>query len=177
MYRSGRRTRARGPCIAQVAGRAPMAANVDGGNSRLSEIAGMVDGFNPKDVWAPFGAFSMGVLQGSGQVVYLKGQVALDKAGQVVGKDDMQAQTRQTLLNIRTVLASIGGKMTDVVSLTHHVTDIEEFMKTGNIRREFFVEPFPVTTTIQVARLYHPELLVEITAIAEIPRDRFTRPT
>ena len=67
--------------------------------------------------------------------------------------------------------------MTDVVSLTQHVTDIEEFMKTGHIRREFFAEPFPVTTTVQVVRLYHPELLIEITAIAEIPRDRFTRPT
>jgi enamine deaminase RidA (YjgF/YER057c/UK114 family) len=118
----------------------------------------------------------MGVIQGDGQVVYLKGQVALDKDGQVIGKGDMRAQTRQTLANIQNVLASIGGKMADVVSLTHYVTDIEEFMKTGNIRREFFTEPFPVTTTVQVVRLYHPELLVEITATAEIPRDRFTRP-
>jgi 2-iminobutanoate/2-iminopropanoate deaminase len=54
----------------------------------------MVDGFNPKGVWAPFGAFSMGVIQGAGQVVYLKGQVALDRAGEMVGKSDMQAQTR-----------------------------------------------------------------------------------
>ena len=136
----------------------------------------MVDSFNPKDVWAPFGAFSMGVIQGEGQVVYLKGQVALDKDGQVVGKGDMRAQTRQTLANIQSVLASIGGKMADVVSLTHYVTDIEEFMKTGSLRREFFAEPFPVTTTVEVVRLYHPELLVEITATAEIPRDRFTRP-
>jgi 2-iminobutanoate/2-iminopropanoate deaminase len=136
----------------------------------------MVDSFNPKGVWAPFGAFSMGVLQGAGQVVHLKGQVALDKDGRVVGKGDMQAQTRQVLANIQSVLASIGGRMQDIVSLTQHVTDIEEFMKTGSLRREFFAEPFPVTTTVQVVRLYNPELLVEITAIAEIPRERFTRP-
>ena len=44
-------------------------------------------------------------------------------------------------------------------------------MKTGDIRREFFGEPFPVTTTVQVVCLYDPDLLVEITAMAEIPRE------
>ena len=49
-------------------------------------------------------------------------------------------------------------------------------MKTGDIRREFFGEPFSVTTTVQVVCLYDPDLLVEITAMAEIPRERFKRP-
>ena len=55
--------------------------------------------------------------------------------------------------------------MEDIFSLSHFVTDIEEFMKTGDVRREFFREPFPVTTTVQVVRLYDPDLLVEITVI------------
>jgi enamine deaminase RidA (YjgF/YER057c/UK114 family) len=66
--------------------------------------------------------------------------------------------------------------MRDIVSLTHYVTDIEAFMKTRDIRQEFFAEPYPVTTTVQVVRLYDVDLVVEITAIAEIPRDRFRRP-
>ena len=49
-------------------------------------------------------------------------------------------------------------------------------MSTGDIRNEFFTAPYPVTTTVQVARLYRPELMIEITAIAEIPRSRFRRP-
>jgi len=137
----------------------------------------MTDGFNPAGVWAPFGAFSMGVIQGDGQLVHLKGQVALDNDGQVVGQGDMRAQTRKTLENIQAVLASVGGNMTDIVSLTHYVTDIEQFMMTGDIRREFFTEPFPVTTTVQIVRLYHADLLVEVTATAEVPRDRFRRPS
>lgn len=136
----------------------------------------MIDSFNPPSVWRPFGAFSMGVIQGAGQVVYLKGQVALDKDGRVVGKGDMSAQTRKTLENVQAVLAAVGGVMGDVFSLTHFVTDIEQFMKTGDVRREFFSQPFPVTTTVQVVRLYDPDLLVEITAMAEIPRGRFKRP-
>src|SRR5262245_11586465 len=136
----------------------------------------MIDGFNPPSLWTPFGAFSMGVIQGPGQAVYLKGQVALDGQGHVVGVGDMRAQTRQALENIEAVLASVGGRMEDIVALTHHVTDIEAFMATGDVRRRFFGEPDPVTTTVQVVRLYRSDLLVEITAIAEIPRDRFQRP-
>ncbi len=136
----------------------------------------MIDSFNPPDMWAPFGAFSMGVLQGAGQVVYLKGQVSLNVAGEVVGAGDMKVQTRQVLDNIKTMLRGIGGEMGDIVSLTHYVTDIARFMETGPIRREFFAAPFPVTTTVQVGALYRPELVIEITAIAEIPRDRFRRP-
>jgi len=137
----------------------------------------MINSFNPRDVWSPFGAFSMGVVQGEGRVIYLKGQVALDRSGRVVGKGDMSAQIRQTLENIRNVLNSIGGTMADIVSLTQHVTDIEEFMKCGEVRQAFFSAPYPVTTTVEVTRLYNRDLMVEITAIAEIPRARFRCPT
>ena len=137
----------------------------------------MIDSFNPPEVWSPFGAFSMGVVQGDGQVVYLKGQVALDRDSQVVGRGDMKAQVRKTLENIQAVLSHVGGEMGDIVSLTQYVTDIEAFMKAGEVRRQFFARPFPVTTTIEVSRLYDAALMVEITAIAEVPRDRFKRPT
>jgi 2-iminobutanoate/2-iminopropanoate deaminase len=134
------------------------------------------DAFNPRDVWAPFGAFSMGVALGEGRVVFLKGQVALDREGCVVGEGDMRTQVRQVLENVRAVLAHVGGTMADVVSLTHHVTDIAAFMGTGDVRRQFFAPPYPVTTTVQVVALYRPELLVEVTAVAEIARERFRSP-
>jgi 2-iminobutanoate/2-iminopropanoate deaminase len=136
----------------------------------------MAQSFNPPGVWSPFGAFSMVVLQGQGQIVHLKGQVSLDGDGRIVGKDDMRAQVRQTLENIRAVLASLGGTMANVISLTHYATDIQKFMETGDIRKEFFAEPYPVTTTVQVSRLYHADLMIEITAIAEIPRERLRHP-
>ena len=70
----------------------------------------------------------------------------------------------------------MGGRMSDIVSLVHYATDIEQFMKTGDIRKQVFAEPFPITTTVEVSRLYRPELMIEITAVAEIPRKRFHRP-
>ncbi len=66
--------------------------------------------------------------------------------------------------------------MGDILSLTNYVADMDAFLAAGDIRREFFVAPFPVTTTVEVSRLYDRALLVEISAIAEIPRSRFKHP-
>ena len=41
---------------------------------------------NPPEVWQPFGAFSMAVVQGAGRIVHLKGQIPLDQAGEIVGR-------------------------------------------------------------------------------------------
>ena len=133
----------------------------------------MAEFFDPPDVWQPFGPFSLVAVQGEGRIVHLKGQVALDGAGEIVGAGDMRAQVRQVLENIRTVLAALGGEMRDIFSLTQYTTDVVAFIAAGDIRRKFFAAPFPVTTTVEVARLYDPALMVEIAAIAEIPRQRF----
>ncbi len=136
----------------------------------------MASAFNPDKVWQPFGAFSMAVAQGEGQILHLKGQVPLDRDGEVVGAGDMAAQVRKTLENIEAVLAHVGARMGDVISATHYTTDIDAFMAAGDIRRAFFAEPYPVTTTLEVVRLYDPRILIEITALAEVPRDRYRPP-
>jgi len=136
----------------------------------------MAESYNPDTVWSPFGAFSMMILQGEGQIVHLKGQVSLDSSGQVVGAGDMRTQVRQVLTNIGVVLDAVGGRISDVISLTHLTTDIQAFMQTGDIRKMFFQAPYPVTTTVEVAALYRPELVIEITAVAEVPRDRYRPP-
>jgi enamine deaminase RidA (YjgF/YER057c/UK114 family) len=137
----------------------------------------MIDAVNPAGVWQPFGAFSMAAIQGDGRIVHLKGQVALDAGGKIVGARQMRPQVRKVLENIRDVLASMGGEMGDILSLAHYTTDIEQFMAAGDIRKAFFAAPFPVTTTVQIDRLYHTDLVIEIAAIAEIPRERFRRPS
>ena len=136
----------------------------------------MAEFHNPPELWLPFGKFSMIALQANGKVVHFKGQVSLDREGNIVGRGDMRAQVRQTLGNIETALASIGGIMADVISLVHYTTDIDLFMKTGDIREEFFKAPYPVTTTVEVKRLYDPALMIEIAAIAEVPAQRLRMP-
>jgi 2-iminobutanoate/2-iminopropanoate deaminase len=135
-----------------------------------------INSFNPDGVWKPFGAFAIAAVQGAGRIIHLKGQVSLDEAGNVVGEGDIEIQVEKTLQNIELVLSCFGGRMEDIYSLTHHVTDINEFMGTGHIRTRYFSPPYPVTTTVEVSRLYNPALMVEITCSAEIPLNRFKQP-
>ena len=135
-----------------------------------------IKSYNPDGIWKPFGAFSMAVAQGPGKIVHLKGQVSLDEKGNIVGEGNIEAQVEQVLENIEKVLSIFGGRMGDIYTLTHHVTDIEKFMSTGHIRTRYFEPPYPVTTTVEVSRLYNPALMVEITGSAEIPLDRFKEP-
>jgi enamine deaminase RidA (YjgF/YER057c/UK114 family) len=131
---------------------------------------------DPPNIWRPFGAFSQAVIAGEGKTVYLKGQVALDPDGTIIGEGDMARQVTQVLHNISEILGAMGGRMSDVVSLLQFTTDIEAFMRCGAVRTQFFTPPYPVTSTLEVAALYDPRLLVEITATAEIPRSRFILP-
>src|SRR5262245_45443399 len=136
----------------------------------------MAHSYDPKGLWQPFGPFSMAVVQGDGRIVHLKGQVPLDDRGELVGQGDMRAQLRQVLENLTVVLDGVGGKLSDIISLTQYTTDIAAFIAAGDIRRAFFSKPFPVTSTIQVSALYRPEVLVEIAGIAEVPAQRFRAP-
>lgn len=136
----------------------------------------MASSFDPSNIWSPFGAFSQSVISGSGQTIYLKGQVALGPDGEIVGEGDMAAQVGQVLQNISDTLGAMGGRMSDIVSLQQFTTDIQSFMRCGDVRSSFFEAPYPVTTTLEVSSLYDQRLLVEITGIAEIPLNRFSLP-
>lgn len=136
----------------------------------------MAKSFDPPNLWRPFGAFSQSVISGSGRTIYLKGQVALAPDGQIVGEGDMATQVAQVLHNVSDILGAMNGRMSDIVSLQQFTTDIQAFMRCGEIRMRFFDAPYPVTTTLEVSSLYDPRLLIEITGIAEIPLDRFTLP-
>lgn len=107
-----------------------------------------------------------------GQILHLKGQVSLDVEGQIIGRGDMRAQMRNTLENIREVLESIGGRISDVLSLIHYASDIGAFTTSGGIRDDFVAALSP----LQVQRLYYTDLMIEVTAIAEIPRSRARLP-
>ena len=90
-----------------------------------------------------------------------------------MGENNIEIQVEKVLENIKSVLSSFGGRMEDIYALTHYVTNIDEFMSAGHIRTRFFTPPYPITTTVDVSRLFNPVLMVEITASAETPLSRF----
>lgn len=101
-----------------------------------------------------------------GNTIYVSGQVALDSEGNVVGKSDMKAQTRQVWENIKEVLRVGGASLNDVVKITQFVTDMSRFIETQEVRREYFTDPPPAATTVEIKSLAFPELLIEIEVVA-----------
>lgn len=136
----------------------------------------MKTGFQPRGVWRAFGSNSIGLVAGKGQQVLLGGQVAWDERRHVVGVGDMRAQARQTFQNIQACLAAVGGEMDDVVSIVTYVTTLDGLRDIHDVRTEFFTPPYPVSTLVKVAALVEPELLIEVTATAIVPEDRYRAP-
>ena len=101
-----------------------------------------------------------------GDTVYTAGQVALDPAGNVVEAGDMKAQTRQVIENLKNVLEGTGTSLADVVKITVYVTDISRMKEVQEVRAEYFSDPFPASTGVEITALARPELMVEIEAIA-----------
>ncbi len=136
----------------------------------------MSTAFQSKDVWRAFGSHSMGLVTGPGHWVHLSGQVAWDENRILVGAGDMYAQTVQVLRNIENLLAIVGGTMADVASLTTYVTELDHLADIHKARAEFFAQPYPASTLVQVPGLVSPDLLIEITAVAIVPPGRYREP-
>jgi 2-iminobutanoate/2-iminopropanoate deaminase len=136
----------------------------------------MKTAFQPPGVWRAFGCNSMGLVVDEGRQVLLSGQVAWDDQRHVVGIGDMRVQARQTFRNIQASLAAVGGEMDDVVSIVTYVTTPDGLRDIHEVRTEFFSPPYPVSTLVQVAALVEQDLLIEVTATAIVPENRYQAP-
>ena len=113
------------------------------------------------DVPAPKGAYSPGVR--AGDLLFISGQVPRDpRTGELVG-DDVTAQSRQTLANLRGVLAAAGASLTDVVSVAVHLQHTDDWGAFDAVYREHFSAPFPTRTVVGASLR---GILVEVTAVA-----------
>jgi enamine deaminase RidA (YjgF/YER057c/UK114 family) len=102
------------------------------------------------------------------RTIYVSGQLARDRAGNVVGKGDMRAQLRQVGENVKAALESAGASLGDLVKTTTFVTDIGEYFKHVDVRMEYFGAALPTSTTVEVRQLAHPDFLVEVEAVAVV---------
>lgn len=102
------------------------------------------------------------------KIVFLSGQLAWDTDGNTVGKGDMPAQLRQVGENLKAALEAAGGSLKDIVKITTFVTDMDAFFTCVEVRDEYFGPGWPTSTTVEVSRLAHPDMLIEVEAIAAI---------
>ena len=103
-----------------------------------------------------------------GRWVIVSGQVPIDRDGETVGLGDPAAQWRQCLDNIQNLLQAAGASMGDVVLLDLFVTDMRHYLNHGEIRKEYFQEPYPASTVVAVNSLAHEDWIIEISAQAYI---------
>jgi reactive intermediate/imine deaminase len=128
--------------------------------SRLEPL--QVDAMPP-----PRGLYSRGIrVEGGQSLLFVSGQAAVDSEGRLVGEGDPGRQMRQTLENLKMVLAAGGATLSDVAKLTIYVTDIADVSTISGVRGEFFAPPYPASTLVEVSAFTVRGMLVEIDAIA-----------
>ena len=112
---------------------------------------------------AAIGPYSQAVRWGN--VVYVSGQLPIDPATGAFAGEDVAAQTRQSLTNIKNILAAEGLDMSHVVKTTVMLKDIADFAAMNEVYAEFFSAPYPARAAFQVAAL-PKDARVEIECVA-----------
>lgn len=121
---------------------------------------------NPPTLPTPPGYSQLAVLSG-GELIVIAGQVALDPTGAVVGAGDFAVQTEQVFRNLLAALDAAGAGPRNLVKLTTFVTDLAHIATFRKVR-DHFLDPShpPASTLVEVSRLFRPDFLIEVEALA-----------
>ncbi|MEO8319162.1 MAG: RidA family protein [Bradyrhizobium sp.] len=124
---------------------------------------------NPPELGTPPG-YSQIVEVAASRMIFIAGQTALDAGGNLVGKDDFAAQAHQVFENLVTALRASGCTAANLVKLTVFLTEMDNLGRYREARNRFFdsVTPraAPAVTLVEVSKLYGPDFLIEIEAVA-----------
>jgi enamine deaminase RidA (YjgF/YER057c/UK114 family) len=130
-----------------------------------------VERINPAELARPSG-FSHAVSVAAARTVFLAGQTGTAADGTLVG-GGIVAQFEQALRNLLTALAAAGGAPQHLASLTIYLVDIEDYQahasQIGAAWRRLAGKQYPAMAAVEVSRLWDPQALVELQAIAAIP--------
>jgi len=126
--------------------------------------------FNPSNIHSPRG-YTHAVAVDGGRLIFIAGQVAFDKDGNLVGKGDLRAQFGRALDNLIAALAAAGATPDDVVKLNTYVVNYKpaDYPIIREGRARIFAGPNPpASTLVGVQALALEDLLIEIEAIAVV---------
>jgi enamine deaminase RidA (YjgF/YER057c/UK114 family) len=127
-----------------------------------------IERINPAELGRPSG-FSHVVSVTANRLLFLAGQTALDSGGQIVGSG-VVAQFERALGNLLTALRAAGGEPADLVSVTIYLTDLDGYRaaarEIGEVWRRLAGREYPAMAAVGVHRLWDPEALVEVQAVA-----------
>jgi len=129
---------------------------------------------NPSTMARPLGPYSHSVRVSPGKLLFIAGQVAVDKNGNAVGPGDVKAQTQQVFQNLAAILSEAGASFSNVVEFTTYLVGRDAVQPFVEARNEIFPtifpgEDYPPTTLLIISGLVREEFLVEIKALAALP--------
>jgi 2-aminomuconate deaminase len=104
----------------------------------------------------------------AGGFAFISGTSSRRPDDTIEGTGDIRAQTRAVIANLAAILAAAGASLGDIVQVTTYLTDMADFGGYNEVYGEHFDESGPARTTVAVRELPHPDLLIEIAAIARI---------
>ena len=117
----------------------------------------------------PSGHFSQAIaIEAKGKLVFISGMTSRRADGTIAGVGDIEAQTRQVCENLKAALEAAGGAMDDICRVDVYVRNMEHFEKIHKVRREYFKNPPPASTMVEVSGFTSPDYLIEINAIAVV---------
>lgn len=122
---------------------------------------------NPPELSTPAGYTHIVQVRG-GRTIYIAGQVAFDKSGNVVGKGDFAAQTTQVFENLKSALSAAGATFDNLVKVTTFVKDMSQMQTLRSIRAKYYGKNAPASTLVQIMKLANDDLMIEIEAIAVV---------
>ena len=118
---------------------------------------------------SPNGVFSQATtIEATGRLVFVSGMTARRADGSIAGVGDVREQTRQVCENVKAAVEAAGGTLDDVCRVDVYVRNMEDFAKIHEIRAQYFTEPLPASTMVEVSKLANPDYLIEISAIAVV---------
>jgi reactive intermediate/imine deaminase len=100
---------------------------------------------------AAIGPYSQAVR--AGNTVYFSGQIPLDPATGALVEGDITAQTRRVFDNLVAVAKAAGGSLSQIVRVGIYVTDLANFAAVNAVMAEYFQQPYPARSTIEVSAL------------------------
>lgn len=123
---------------------------------------------NPKDFTEIMGAYSHGLKVdiGDSEMIFVTGQIAMDKDGNAVIPNDITAQAEFIFQNIQKILAEGGASIDDVVKAVIYVTDMNDFKAISAVRNKYFEKAKPVSTLVEISKTVKEGCNLEIEVIA-----------
>ena len=103
-----------------------------------------------------------------GNLVFVSGQVATDRGGNLAGPGDCGAQAEQCFGNVEAALKAAGATMDDVTKITAFLVNAEDYPAYAAVRLRRFPENGPASSTVIIKALVSPDYLVEIEAVAVV---------